>query len=193
MFQDTSTATSRLEYWRYPEWMAQFPFAHAIEITHRLRGGSLEVETKVENLCAEPMPLCIGYHPYFQLTGSPRDAWSVRIAARDQVVLSEKLIPTGERKPAALPDLFPLKGESLDSVFTGLTGEEFVLEGPGQRVSVRYGPKYPVAIVYAPPGRGFVCFEPMTALTNAFNLENADLPHVAPGETWRESFWITPG
>jgi len=38
-----------------------------------------------------------------------------------------------------------------------------------------------------------VCFEPMTAVTNAFNSPNAMLPHVAPGETWRESFWITPG
>jgi aldose 1-epimerase len=193
VFSDASTATSRLEFWRFPDWMAQFPFAHALEVTHRLRGGSLEVETAVENLCNQPLPLCIGYHPYFQLTGSPRDEWTVRIAARDQVVLSEKLIPTPERKPVALADPFPLKGESLDTVFTGLTGEDFVLEGPGQRVSVRYGPKFPVAIVYAPLGRGFVCFEPMTALTNAFNLENAGLQHVAPGGTWRESFWITAG
>jgi aldose 1-epimerase len=191
--QDASSTTSRLESWRYPDWMAQFPFAHALEMTHRLRDGSLEVQTAVENLSAEPLPLCIGYHPYFQLTGSPRDEWTVRIPAREQVVLSEKLIPTAERKPVALPDPFPLKGESLDTVFTGLTGGDFVLEGPGQRVSVRFGLKYPVAIVYAPPGRGFVCFEPMTALTNAFNLENAELQHVAPGETWRESFWITPG
>src|ERR1035437_7745047 len=34
--------TSRLEFWRVPEWMAQFPFAHSIEVTHRLEGGSLE-------------------------------------------------------------------------------------------------------------------------------------------------------
>jgi hypothetical protein len=36
----------------------------------------------------------------------------------------------------------------------------------------------------------------MTALTNAFNLDHASvdagLQHVAPGETWRESFWIAP-
>ncbi len=192
-FHDASTSTSRLEFWRYPEWMAQFPFAHAIEVTHRLREGSLEVETAVENLCEEPMPLCIGYHPYFQLTGSPRDEWIVHIAARDQVILSDKLIPTGETKRVALANPLPLKGESLDTVFTGLTGVEFVLEGPGQRVSVRYGPKYPVAVVYAPPGKPLVCFEPMTAVTNAFNSPNAMLPHVAPGETWRESFWITPG
>ncbi len=193
MFQDASTAISRLEYWRFPDWMAQFPFAHTIEITHRLRGATLEVETAVENLCGEPMPLCIGYHPYFQLTGSPRDEWYLRIAARERVVLSERLIPANERTAVALADPFRLKDDSLDAVFTELTGEEFTLEGPGQRVSVRYGPKYPVAVVYAPTGRNFVCFEPMTALTNAFNASEARLPHIAPGETWRESFWITAG
>jgi aldose 1-epimerase len=188
--------TSRLEFWRFPRWMAQFPFAHTIEITHRLREGSLEVETAVESHSKEPMPLSLGFHPYFQLTDSRRDEWSVRIPARRQVVLSEKLTPTGERLPMSLPDPFPLSGNGLDHVFDSLTGEAFVLEGPRQRISVRFGPKFPVAIVYAPAGRPFVCFEPMTALTNAFNLEHAGiasgLQHVGSGEIWRESFWVTP-
>src|SRR5580693_6646683 len=32
--QDNATVTSRLDFWRVPEWMAQFPFAHSIEVTH---------------------------------------------------------------------------------------------------------------------------------------------------------------
>jgi aldose 1-epimerase len=188
--QDSSAFTSRLEFWRIPEWMAQFPFAHSMEITHRLSGGSLEIETAVENLSVEPMPLCIGYHPYFRLPGSSRDDWRVRIAAREEVLLSEKLIPTGVRRPITLPDPFPLAGQALDTVFTNLTGADFVVESDGRRLSVQFGPKYPVAIVYAPPGHDFVCIEPMTALTNAFNSRTA--PEIAPGETWRESFRITP-
>src|SRR5271154_3438199 len=35
--------TSRLEYWRYPDLMAQFPFAHNIQMTYRLANGVLEV------------------------------------------------------------------------------------------------------------------------------------------------------
>lgn len=194
--QDAASVTSRLEFWRFPQWLAQFPFAHALEVTHRLVNGSLEVETAVENLASEAMPLCIGYHPYFQLTDSPRDEWKLHIAARDQVILSEKLIPTGATKPVALPDPFLLEGAELDSVFTGLTGNPFTLQGRRQRIEVRFGPKYPVAIVYAPRGRAFVCFEPMSALTNAFNLDYAgvaaELQHILPGSTWRESFWITP-
>jgi len=190
--QDASSVTSRLEFWRVPEWMAQFPFAHSIELTHRLSGGALHVETSIENFSNDPLPLCIGFHPYFQLPGSVRDQWRVRIAAREQVVLNDKLIPTGATRAVEMPDPFPLAGQSLDSVFTSLTGEDFVFEDGSRSLKIRYGSKYPVAIVYAPPGRNFVCFEPMTAPTNAFNLPNATLPHIAPGKTWREIFSIFP-
>ena len=35
--------TSRLEFFRQPAWMKQWPFAHTIEMTHRLQDGALEV------------------------------------------------------------------------------------------------------------------------------------------------------
>ncbi len=194
--QDASSVTSRLEFWRNPRWMAQFPFAHNLEITHRLNLTGLEIETAVENLSSEPMPLCIGFHPYFQLTDSPRNEWKLRIPARQSVVLSDKLVPTGQTRPMDLAQPFPLAGNVLDAVFSGLTGDEFIAEGRSQHIAVRFGAKFRVAIVYAPAGQSFFCFEPMTALTNAFNLDHAGvdagLQHVAPGETWRESFWITP-
>jgi aldose 1-epimerase len=53
-----------------------------------------------------------------------------------------------------------------------------------------------VAVVYAPPGRNFICFEPMSGITNAFNLQQAGLYHdlqsIPPGGRWEESFWIRP-
>ena len=60
--------TSRLEFFRQPAWMKQWPFAHTIEMTYRLQDGVLEVRTTLTNLSAEPMPVAIGFHPYFQLT-----------------------------------------------------------------------------------------------------------------------------
>lgn len=188
--QDDSLVTNRLDFWRFPKWMAQFPFAHAIEMTHRLNRATLEIETAIENLCEEPIPVSIGYHPYFQLTDSPRDDWRVHIAARERVGLSANMIPTAERAPV---DNSPvkLKGTALDTVFADLTGEAFVIEGRNERLTVRFGPKYPVAIVYAPVDKPFVCIEPMTALTNALNGPESALQKIAPGETWRESFWIS--
>ena len=64
-------ATSRLEFTRHPEMMAQFPFAHTITMTYRLSGGEVEVETTLDNQSAEPMPVAIGYHPYFRLDDAP--------------------------------------------------------------------------------------------------------------------------
>src|SRR5262249_14011871 len=47
--------TSRLEFFRHPDWMAQFPFAHTIDVTYRLENGALEVATRIQNMSAEPM------------------------------------------------------------------------------------------------------------------------------------------
>lgn len=193
---DNLSVTSRLEPWKEPDWMAQFPFAYAIEMTHRLHGGSLEVATTIENLSSQPMPLSLGYHPYFQLSDSPRDDWKVTLAARESVILSDLLVPTGERKPMDLPNPYPLAGHALDNVFTGLTGGEWAVEGKRQKIAVKFGPKYPVAVVYAPKNGSFICFEPMASETNAFNMtqagKDAKLQTIAPGAKWSESFFITP-
>ena len=194
-------ATSRLEFWKHPEMMAQFPFAHTITMTYRLRDGEVEVETSLENLSAEPMPVAIGYHPYFQLDDEPREQWKVHLAARDHLLLSNLLIPTGERKPVEFADPHSLNVSQLDDVFGDLIrGDDgrarFWVEGKKQRISVTYGPKYTVAVVYAPAAREFICFEPMAAITDAFNLAHAgvykELQSVPAGGQWKESFWITP-
>jgi aldose 1-epimerase len=195
----TAQVTSRLEFFRYPDYMAQFPFAHTIEMTYRLQDGVLEVETSVENQAAEPMPVSIGYHPYFKIHDAPRDQWKVQLAARDHLILSSTLVPTGENKPVQLKNPVSLSGTQLDDVFSGLIrGEngrsEFSVTGIKEKISVVYGPKYPVAVVYAPAGRDFICFEPMSGPTNAFNLHHAgkykDLQTIPVGGKWRESFWI---
>ncbi len=41
--------TSRLEFWKYPDLMRQWPFAHEYEMTYSLSGGALEVKTTVTN------------------------------------------------------------------------------------------------------------------------------------------------
>jgi aldose 1-epimerase len=193
--------TSQLEFRKYPELMAQFPFAHTIEMTYRLSNGVLQVETVLLNQSNEPMPAAIGFHPYFQVHDTPRDGCSVHMAAREKFTLSDQLIPTGARSPVSFPDLMPLKGAHLDDVFgnlkTGSDGRaEFFVQGKKERVTVTYGPKYTVAVVYAPPGQNFICFEPMAAITNAFNLAHAgiykELQSIPPGGEWRESFWIAP-
>ena len=77
-----------------------------------------------------------------------------------------------------LPDPASLATTQLDDVFSNLVRgpdnrAEFWVEAGGEEISVIYGPKYTVAVIYAPPGKDFVCFEPMSAITDAFNLAHA--------------------
>src|SRR5207253_8462609 len=55
--RNAAWVTSRLDFYRQPDWMAQFPFAHSIEMTYRLVDGALEVLTKLHNLSNEAMPV----------------------------------------------------------------------------------------------------------------------------------------
>jgi aldose 1-epimerase len=191
--------TAKLEFWRHPDWMEQFPFAHTTEMTYRLRDGVLEVETIIENLSTDPMPVSIGFHPYFQVNDAPRDQWTVHLAAKEHVELNDKLTPTGETKPVDSPKPVSLAGRQLDDVYTSLERDsngiaEFWVLGKQERVKVRYGANFKVAVVYAPPGRDFICFEPMSGVTNAFNLAHKgkykELQTIAAGGKWKESFWI---
>ena len=60
---------------------------------------------------------------------------------------------------------------------------------------MQFGPRYRAAVIWAPKGRNFICFEPMAAITNALNLAHKgvykDLQNVPPGGTWHESFIIS--
>jgi aldose 1-epimerase len=195
-------ATSRLEFFRNPLWMKQWPFAHAIEITHRLEAGVLEVHTKIQNLASEPMPVSIGFHPYFQLTDSTRGDWTVSVGARTRWLLAPNKIPTGETEP--LDRLFdkpaaPLREYNLDDVFSDLVRDArgratMTVTGTSQQIDVELGPNYRAVVVWSPnpadTGRGsqrlsgapnpvdrgsFICFEPMAAIADALNLAHKGL------------------
>ena len=199
--------TSKLDFFREPEWMAQFPFAHTIEMTYRLSDGALEVRVSLNNLSTAPMPVAIGFHPYFQVNDAPRDEWTFGIAARTEWLLSKDLIPTGETRPIEQflpkPQGGTLKGLALDHVFGDLIRDgagkaTMWVQGKTEKVEVVFGPNYRSVVVYSPggPGRDFICFEPMTGITDAMNLAHRglykELQSIAPGQTWQESFWVKP-
>jgi aldose 1-epimerase len=217
---EAAWVTSRLEFFRQPAWMKQWPFAHVIEMTYRLADGSLEVATEIINTSAEPMPVAIGFHPYFQLTDSPRDEWTISVGARTQWVLDANKVPTGETVPAErlFPNrsAAPLRDYNLDEVFSDLVRDAdgratMSVRGRKQRLDVTVGAGYRSVVIWAPSpsgtGRGgqgpsppaernFICFEPMASITNALNMAHRgtykELQTIAPGGKWRERFWITP-
>ena len=155
--------TSKLEFFRQPLWMKQFPFAHTIEMTHRLQDGVLEIQTTITNMSAEPMPVAIGFHPYFQLTDSPREEWTISVPARTRWLLAPSKVPTGETEPA--DRLFPnsqaaaLKDYNLDDVFSDLVRDAqnkatVTLQGKHQRLDILLGPKWRSLVIYSPNPTG---------------------------------------
>jgi aldose 1-epimerase len=198
--------TSRLPFWKYPDLMEQWPFAQEYEMTYRLAGGALEVQTSIINRGAEPIPVAIGFHPYYRIPDKPRDEWTAHLAVRKTVEMNDKLVPTGEENPVNLPDPLPLKGRNLDNGFTDLVRDDqgrahFSIDSGVEKIEILFGPKYTVAILWEPPARHgpqneFFCIEPMTGVTDAINLAHdgkyQGLQSVAPGATWTESFWIRP-
>jgi aldose 1-epimerase len=199
--------TCKLEFYRYPDWMAQFPFAHTIELTHRLHDGTLEVTVKLTNLSVAPMPVALGFHPFFQVDDAPRDEWTFGIAARTHWLQNQN-IPTGETEPIAKflpsqPQGGSLKGVKLDDLFTDLIRDgngraTMWLQGKSERVEVSFGPNFKASVVWFPAGptQNFICFEPMAGVTDGMNLAQKgiykELQSVPPGGTWQESFWIKP-
>lgn len=198
--------TSRLEFYRYPQMMAQFPFAHTIEMTYRLAAGVLEVRTALHNLSEEAMPVAIGFHPYFQVNDAPRDEWTFGLAARTEWLLAPDKIPTGEKRPIEqlLPKAQggPLAGLNLDHVFGDLIRDSsgratMWVKGKSEKIDVVFGPNYKSVVVYAPGSRNaFICFEPMTGITDAMNLAQRgkynELQSIPPRGDWQESFWVRP-
>ncbi len=192
--------TTRLQFWKYPELMANWPFAQEYEMTYRLANGVLEVETTIVNKSAAAMPVTVGYHPCYNIPDVARDEQELHIPAKTAVLADERIVATGEMKPVDSPDPMPLRGVTLDNGYTdfvrGADGRAvFRLAGGGKQIEVQYGPKWQVAQVYVPKDRKAVtCIEPMAAITNGPNLAHegkySQLQMLAPGATWRESFWV---
>jgi aldose 1-epimerase len=184
--------------------MAQWPFAHEYEMTYTLKDGVLEVHVTVTNLSNDPMPVAIGFHPYYRIPDVLRDQWTGPIPARRRVVADNRLIPTGEYRAMDIPEKFPLQGRTLDDGFIDLQRDAdgravFSIESGKMKVEALFGPKYPAAVVWepnAPNGQPqpFICFEPMSGITSAVNLAHEgkypDLQMIPPGGKWSESFWI---
>jgi aldose 1-epimerase len=151
--------TSKLEFYRNPQWMKQFPFAHTLQMTYRLQDGVLEVRTRIDNLSVEPMPVAIGFHPYFQLTDSTREDWTLSVGAKTQWLLAQNKIPTGETEPIEKffpdPHAVPLKDFDLDHVFGDLERDAqgravMSVKGKAQQLDVVVGPNYRSIVLYSP-------------------------------------------
>jgi aldose 1-epimerase len=176
--------------WRGDELLELFPFVHEVRVGATVGPGDLRVTTTITAGENDPVPVSFGYHPYTRVPAGSRDDWLVTLGAADQLVLDDHSIPTGER--AAIDRAaFRLDGRSLDDAFDAPSGNpSFEATAGDARLTVTFLAGYSYAQVFAPAGQEFICFEPMTAPTNALNSGDG-LTIVEPGASYRAAFRIS--
>jgi galactose mutarotase-like enzyme len=177
--------------WQRPQLLEIFPFAHVLEVRARIDGATLTIETSVDAPADAPVPVPVsfGYHPYLTLPGSDRRAWEVELPATRHLLLDDRMIPTGVAEPLER-HRFQLGEDSFDDAYAGLRHPAvFAVSAGARRIELQLREGYSFAQLYAPAGESFVCFEPMTAPTNALISRDA-LPVVEAGGGFAAAFAI---
>jgi aldose 1-epimerase len=161
---------------------ANWPAEPAMRVTYRLGRGFLEVIAAV--VTDVPLPMGLGYHPYFLLEpfgGADARPW---VAARKMWELEANL-PTGKlldpagEKDYSVPQ--PVAERKPDDVYTSLdprgtrTGLDLIAgitnAGGGKRLEMWTSPEFREIVVFVPPHRKAIAIEPYTCTTDAINLQ----------------------
>jgi galactose mutarotase-like enzyme len=163
----------------------RWPSSAELSFDWRLTEGDLELEVRVRNAGAAPLPIGLGWHPYFRLPSGRRDQARLRVPAalRAEVDNYDEVLPTGrlvrvEDSPYDFNDPLgrPLGELYLDDCFTALEREDraAVIEirdpaaGLGLRISSP-APQVKAVQVYAPPDKPFVVVEPQFNLADPYS------------------------
>jgi aldose 1-epimerase len=183
-----------------------WPSLTNLAITATLQKNSFTLTVLAKNVGTEPLPMGIGWHPYFNLPSGDRPQARLRIPASQRVGVNnyDDEFPTGTITPVegTAYDFTPVQGrrlgqQSLDDCFTGLERDS-----KDQAVAELVDPrgKYGVRIkaqstgitafqVYAPADKPFIAIEPQFNFADPFGTEWASSGHstgmalLQPGET----------
>ena len=194
----------------FPDIGRQYPFPFRIWITYTLKDAVLSMGVSIQNTGSRNMPMGFGIHPYFRVGLSPDANAStamIKVPAATYWELDADSVPTGKRLAAIdaldLRDGKPFADLTLDHVFTDVQMEvdgvsRCVIENrdTGHGMVMESGGRFRELVVYTPPGRDVICFEPYTCPTDAINLEASAIPAgvivLAPGETFSATVRIVP-
>ena len=165
--ESANELTAEVDFGADPQLLASFPYPHLLTVTVRLADRTLTMRTTVTATGDRAVPLCFGFHPYLYLPDAPRGEWIIETPPLRHLGLDGHGLPTGESQPQpARPERLGDKAfdDGYDEVDDGAV---FAVSGGGRRVEVHFEQGYPAAQIFAPPVEDVVCFEPMTAPTDA--------------------------
>jgi aldose 1-epimerase len=180
--------TAEVDFGADPQLLASFPYPHLLTVTARLAERSLTVRATVTATGDTAVPLCFGFHPYLRLPDVARSDWLIETPPLRHFSLDDKGLPTGDtsEQPAKSE---PLGDKAFDDGYDQVEdGAVFAVSGGGRRLEVHFEQGYPAAQIFAPLTSDVVCFEPMTAPTDALRRGGYRSAH--PGEPAVAAFSI---
>ena len=183
---------------------AGWPFEVRVEVTYALDAvGGLAVTGVARNTGTGRAPFGAGFHPYLSTRGHGIGEVTVKVPARDRIVLDEAKVPVGMQSVAGTPyDLRRgrrLGALRLDDGFTGLStaggrGAVLVRTRSGG-AQVWFDETFRFVQVFTPDlvagGQPGVAVEPMTCPADAFN-SGTGLIVLTPRDSWTGSWGIQP-
>lgn len=151
-----------------------FPFEFELRVAYRIVGGALSVESRVENRGEVPMPLHLGFHPYFWVPAAKKGA--ARFLAAAERAFDNRVGRECSYAPPALG------GDEVDLHLLDPRGGAVRLRCPGGPSLRLDHAAFPTLVVWTLPGRDFVCLEPWSAPAGAL-ATGRGLARLAPGDT----------
>jgi len=176
--------------WRSAELLAIFPYRHTVELQARVARARLTITTAVRADGGCDLPVSFGFHPYLTIAGADRRDWLIELPVASRLLLDESMIPIAAGPPLE-PRHLRLADSDWDDALTGLEQTSMFSVSAGERrIDVEFRDGFSHAQIYAPTGESFICFEPMTAPTNAL-ISREGLQVLAAGDVFHATFAIS--
>jgi aldose 1-epimerase len=155
-----------------PRLLASFPYPHVLTVAVRLAERTLTVRTTITATGDKSVPLCFGFHPYLQIPDVARSKWIIETPPLRHLSLDGRGLPTGESESQPAKQE-PLDDNAFDDAYDEVSdGAVFAVSGGARRLEVHFEQGYPATQIFAPLAEDVVCFEPMTAPTDALRRGN---------------------
>ncbi len=193
----------------FPDIGRQYPFPFEIKIVYTLKDSILTMTVAIKNTGDRNMPVGFGIHPYFRVRLTPAASAAeamITVPAAKYWELDDVLVPTGKQHVVTdtldLRHGQPFSKLKLDHVFTDVQLTAGVSRCTIENLDTGHGmlmesdAPFRELVVYTPPGRDAICFEPYTCPTDAINLEARGIPAgvivLPPGETFTGTVRMMP-
>jgi len=167
---ESAEITCRFDYRGQHAW---YPFPFVLEATFGITNrNEFNASFFLKNRHHDPIPVGLGWHPYFRLTEKAGDHL-LQLPPCGQIEVDGRMLPTGGRIPFAdFAAAAPLGDRNIDNCFQAQEDHplyHLTLQGGGQTLAVAASRNlFPFFQVFIPPARESIALEPMTCNVNAF-------------------------